>query len=313
MKIPLGDVFKFLTFQSVDNETWQTILVELRLPKSLTVIVVGIGLSVSGLLMQTLFRNPMAGPSVLGISSGASLGVAFFVMGSTWLGFQDYTHFLGQFSLIVSAVLGSVLVLMLILLMSIRLKNTLSILIIGLMFSALTSSVVSVLSFSTTATQLQRYIVWGFGNVSHLTYFDISILYTFVFLFLIFTTFLLKSLNVMLLGDNTANSLGINVLKINYTLLLSVGIVVGLLTAFVGPIAFIGLAVPHIARMLFKTSNHFILFPAVILLGAILMLICDIISQIIVKEQIIPINAVTSLIGAPLVMYLILKQKNYQM
>lgn len=313
LPIPFGEVLKFLTFQTNDNATWHTILADLRLPKSLTIIVVGVGLSVSGLLMQTLFRNPMAGPSVLGVSSGASLGVAIFVMGSAWLGFQNYTDWFGQFSIIASAIMGSLLVLILIMLVSVRLKNTLSILIIGLMFSALTSSVVSVLSFSATATQLQRYIVWGFGNVAHLTYFDITILYVFVFIFLIFTTYFLKPLNVILLGENIANSLGINILKTNYAILLSVGIIVGLLTAFVGPIAFIGLSVPHIARMLFKTSNHFILFPAVVFIGAILMLFCDILTQIIVNEQTIPINAVTSMIGAPLVIYLILKQKNYQM
>jgi iron complex transport system permease protein len=308
--IPIGETFKFLLHQNLENDTWQTILEGLRFPKSLTVIVVGMGLSVSGLLMQTLFRNPMAGPSVLGISSGASLGVAFFLMGSSWWGISSAGWGM-QMSIVLSAIVGALGVLGLILILSYKIKNTLSILIIGLMLSALTSSVISVLSYFTTSQKLQQYIFWGFGNVSNLTYSELAFLYTSVGIGLFIVLFFLKPLNSLLLGENLAQSMGVNIRFTQNTILIIVGVIVGILTAFVGPIAFIGLAVPHIARLIFKTSNHMILFPAVILLGSIVMLICDTLSQLPFSEQVIPINAVTSLIGAPLVILLILKQKNY--
>ena len=179
------------------------------------------------------------------------------------------------------------------------------------MLSALTSSVISVLSYFTTSQKLQQYIFWGFGNVSNLTYSELAFLYTSVGIGLFIVLFFLKPLNSLLLGENLAQSMGVNIRFTQNTILIIVGVIVGILTAFVGPIAFIGLAVPHIARLFFKTSNHMILFPAVILLGSIVMLICDTLAQLPFSEQVIPINAVTSLIGAPLVILLILKQKNY--
>jgi len=308
--IPLGETLKFLLLQNLENDTWQIILESLRFPKSLTVIIVGMGLSVAGLLMQTLFRNPMAGPSVLGISSGASLGVAFFLMGSTWWGISVAGWGM-QMSIVLSAIVGALGVLGLILLLSYKIKNTLSILIIGLMLSALTSSVISVLSYFTTSQKLQQYIFWGFGNVSNLTYNELAFLYTSVGIGLFMVLFFLKPLNSLLLGENLAQSMGVNIRLTQNTILIIVGVIVGILTAFVGPIAFIGLAVPHIARLVFKTSNHKVLFPAVILLGSIVMLFCDTLAQLPFSEQVIPINAVTSLIGAPLVILLIVKQKNY--
>jgi len=308
--IPLRETMKFLLLQNLENDTWQIILESLRFPKSLTVIIVGMGLSVAGLLMQTLFRNPMAGPSVLGISSGASLGVAFFLMGSSWWGINAADWGM-QMSIVLSAIVGALGVLGLILLLSYKIKNTLSILIIGLMLSALTSSIISVLSYFTTSQKLQQYIFWGFGNVSNLTYNELAFLYSSVGIGLFIVLFFLKPLNSLLLGENLAQSMGVNLRLTQNTILIIVGVIVGILTAFVGPIAFIGLAVPHIARLVFKTSNHMVLFPAVILWGSIVMLFCDTLAQLPFSEQVIPINAVTSLIGAPMVIFLIVKQKNY--
>ncbi len=312
ISIPLKEVFKFLTGQHLENETWHTILIQLRFPKSLTLILVGVGLSISGLLMQTLFRNVMAGPSVLGISSGAGLGVALLLMGSGWLGWEKMEQAFGQISIVMSAVIGATLVLLLILLLSLKLKNNLSILIIGLMLSALTAALISVLSVFSTAQKLQEYLFWGFGNVSNLGFDAILFLFVLITLLSIWIIKFLKPLNLLLLGENMAQSMGVRLAFTKNSLLIIVGIIVGVITAYVGPIAFVGLAVPHIARMLFKTSDHKVLFPAVILLGALMMLVCDSIAQIGINGQVIPINAVTSLLGAPIVIYLIFKQKNYQ-
>jgi iron complex transport system permease protein len=312
ISIPLKEVFKFLTGQHLENETWQTILMQLRFPKSLTLILVGIGLSISGLLMQTLFRNVMAGPSVLGISSGASLGVALLILGSGWLGWEKMEHVFGPISILMSAIIGATLVLLLILLLSLKLKNNLSILIIGLMLSALTAALISVLSVFSTAQKLQEYLFWGFGNVSNLGFDAILFLFVLITLLSIWIIKFLKPLNLLLLGENMAQSMGVRLAFTKNSLLIIVGIMVGVITVYVGPIAFVGLAVPHIARMLFKTSDHKVLFPAVILLGALMMLVCDSLAQVGINGQVIPINAVTSLLGAPIVIYLIFIQKNYQ-
>jgi iron complex transport system permease protein len=310
--IPFSETLKSLIGHTLENETWQTIITRIRIPKSLTAIIVGSGLSVTGLLMQTLFRNPMAGPSVLGVSSGASLGVAFLFMGSSVFGLSHWEDIGFKMGIVISAIIGAMSVLLLIMLLSLKLKNTLSVLIIGLMLSALTSSVVSVLSFFSSSQQLQMYFFWGFGNLGTLEYSEILSMALVVGIGILLVLPLLKPLNSFLLGENIAKSLGVNSSIVKNSLLVITGIIVGVITAYVGPIAFIGLAVPHIARLIFKSSDHKVLLPSVILLGSFVMLLCDTISQLPFSEKVIPINAVTSLIGAPIVIILILKQKKYQ-
>jgi len=312
VSIPFSETIKYLVGKTLENDTWQTILHQIRIPKSLTAIIVGSGLSIAGLVMQTLFRNPMAGPSVLGISAGASLGVALLIMGSGLIGFVEPDSIGFKISSVLSAIFGSLLVLILILLLSIRIKNSVSILIIGLMLSALTTSIVSILSFYSTAQKLQQYLFWGFGNLGNLDYTSLFLLAMVVGVAIISIIPQLKQMNSMMLGENFAKSLGINVNFLKKYLLLITGIIIGILTAFVGPIAFIGLATPHLARLIFKTSDHKILFPSVLLIGSIVMLVCDTIAQLPFNDQVIPINAVTSLIGAPIVIFLVLKQKKYQ-
>ncbi len=253
----------------------------------------------------------MAGPSVLGISSGAGLGVALLTMGSSFLGIQSLLENNVSISVVIAAIIGAFIVLGGILLLSNKIKNTLSILIIGLMLGALTTAIVGILSYFTKAEQLQQYMFWGFGSLGHLSNEELWVLVSFIFLGIIGIIPLLKPLNSLLLGENYAQTLGVNLNKLkNQTLIIS-GIITGIITAFVGPIAFIGLAVPHIARLIFKTSNHKIILPAVLLLGAIILLICDSIAQLPLSENVLPINAITSLFGAPLVIWLLIRQKKY--
>lgn len=273
------------------------------------------GLSVVGLLMQTLFRNPMAGPSVLGISSGAGLGVALLVMGTGLLSKQTLDRLNLdnnlRFSMLIAAIIGAFIVLFIILLLSAKIKNSLSILIIGLMLGALTTAIVGILSYFTKAEQLQQYMFWGFGSLGHLSTKQLWTYAILIFTGLIAIVPFLKPLNSLLLGENYAQNMGVNIKAIkNYILIIS-GLIIGVTTAFVGPIAFIGLAVPHIARLVFNTSNHKTLVPAVILIGAIILLICDSIAQLPFSEQVVPINAITSLFGAPLVIWLIIYKKKY--
>lgn len=305
--IPFREVLKILFGQEVSTSSWETIVLELRLPRSVTAIVVGAGLSLAGLLMQTYFRNPMAGPSVLGISSGASLGVALFLMGSGVFGF----HFIHKIGLVLSAVIGALAVLLLIVVLSLRLKNNLSILIIGLMLGALTSSIVGVLSYFSTSEQIRTYVLWNLGSLGHVNWPGIWLMVLLVIVAFGLIFLKAKALNTLLLGETFAKSVGVSTEQLTYIILAITGIIVGVITAYVGPIAFVGLAVPHIARLVLKTSDHKILLPAVLLLGSIVLLFCDLLAQLPFYERVIPINSVTSLIGAPIVIYLILKQRHY--
>lgn len=310
VNISFREIFGALFGKPMSREVWEPILFNYRIPKSLTAIITGSGLAATGLLMQTLFKNPMAGPSVLGISSGAGLGVALLVMGNGLLG--SPSELFSNISLSIAAVLGSFVVLFAVLSLSYRLKNNLSILIIGIMLGALSGSLVSILAYFSNASELQEYMFWSFGSLGHLSNKELMILSIIVLPAMGSIIVLLKPLNLLLLGENYARNLGVNIRKTKFFILLISGIITGVITAFVGPIAFIGLAVPHMARLVFNTSNHKILFPASILLGAIVMLICDSIAQLPFQEKILPINAVTSLFGAPLVIWLLLHNKKYK-
>lgn len=308
INIPFSEVFKGL-FSTSDNEVWQVIISKVRLPKAITAIMVGSGLGISGLLMQTLFRNPLAGPFVLGISSGASLGVAIVILGSGLFGGYFATALISKWSIVIAASLGSFLVLMAVLAVSSRVRDTMAILIIGLMFGSITSAVVSVLSYFSSAEQLQQYIFWGFGSLSNLSSKELLIFFAIYAVGLVLSIASIKGLNSLLLGDNYAKSLGLNLKQSRFIIILATSLIAGTITAFAGPIAFIGLAIPHLTRQVFKTTNHKILLPAVFLFGAVVMLICDTIAQVPNSDYTLPINAITALVGAPVVIWLLVRQR----
>lgn len=280
-----------------------------RLPKAITAILVGSGLGISGLLMQTLFRNPLAGPFVLGITSGASLGVALVILGSSIFGGFLATFLLTKWSLVIAASLGSFLVLLLVLIVSSKVRDTMAILIIGLMFGSITAAIVSVLSYFSSAEQLQQYIFWGFGSLGDLDWSEVQVFTVIYTIGIIFSVLSIKGLNTLLLGENYAKSLGLNIKQSRLLIIIATSLLAGTITAFAGPIAFIGLAIPHVTRQVFNTSNHKTLLPAVFLFGAIIMLICDSIAQLPNTDYLLPINAITSLIGAPVVVWLLVRQR----
>lgn len=309
VSIPLKEVFKSLIGQEASKETWQYIIVNFRLPKAITAVLVGMGLSVSGLLMQTMFRNPLAGPDVLGLSSGSSLGVAFVILGASFLPAMFSSLIMSSYGIIIASCLGSFLVLLAVLVVSQRLRNTMSILIIGIMFGSFTSAFVGVLTYFSTAEQLQKFSFWSLGNLGNLSWTSISILAVSVLIGLFLSLVSIKSLDALLLGENYAKSLGLNFKKSRLAIIFATSILAGSITAFAGPIAFIGLAVPHITKLVFQTSSHLILFWGTLLFGAIIMLICDIVSQVPGTDIILPINAITSIIGAPVVIWLLVGKR----
>jgi iron complex transport system permease protein len=310
--IPVKEVFKSLFGGQASKDTWEYIIVNFRLPKAITAVLVGIGLSISGLLMQTLFRNPLAGPYVLGLSSGSSLGVAFIILGAGFMPAFLAQFLLSSYGIILASCVGSSLVLALILVVSQRLRDTMSILIVGLMFSSFTGAIVSVFTYFSSAEQLQKYTFWSMGSIGNLSWQNISILGICVLLGLLISLASLKPLDALLLGENYAKSMGLNIQKTRYIIILATSILAGSITAFAGPIAFIGLAVPHLAKLLFQTSNHKILFFGTLIIGSIIMLFCDTVSQMPGFDFTLPINAITSIIGAPVVIWLIVKKKSIQ-
>lgn len=309
VSIPVKEVFRSLTGGIACKETWEYILINYRLPKAIAAILVGMGLSISGLLMQTLFRNPLAGPYVLGLSSGASLGVATVILGAALLPPFLATLLLSSYGIILASSLGSFTVLLAVLAVSHRLRDTMAILIVGLMFGSLTSAIVGTLTYFSTAEQLQKFTFWSLGNLGNLSWTSISLLTICVAIGLLLSLLSIKPLNSLLLGENYAKSLGLNYKKSRLIIIFATSILAGSITAFAGPIAFIGLAVPHIAKLVFQTSNHTILFWSTILFGAIIMLICDSISQLPGSDFTLPINAVTSIFGAPIVIWLLIRKR----
>lgn len=308
LSIPLKEVFQSLIGENTSKPAWDYIIINYRLPKSITAIAVGIGLSISGLLMQTLFRNPLAGPDVLGLSSGASLGVAFVVMGLQLLPIDLSTTLLSTLGIVIASSLGSFIVLIAVLAFSKRLRDTVAILIVGLMFGSITNAIINSLTYFSTAEQLQKFTFWTMGSLGNLSWSSITVLVVCVILGLLLSFLSIKPLNALLLGENYARSLGIDYKKTRLIIILATSILTGSITAFAGPIAFIGLAVPHIAKLVFQTSNHIVLFWSTLLLGAIIMLICDSISQLPGSDLTLPINVVTSIFGAPVVIWLIIRK-----
>ena len=304
VSIPTSDVFNSFLGNEIKS-SWEIILWNFRLPKAITAILVGMGLSISGLLMQTLFRNPLAGPYVLGLSSGSSLGVAFMIMGAGFLP----TFLLSDYGIVIASSIGSFLVLMAVLVVSQKLRDTMAILIVGLMFGSFTSAIVSVLSYFSTAQELQKFTFWSMGSLANLSWNSVLILFICCSFGIFLSVLSIKPLNALLLGENYAKSLGLNFKRTRFIIIFATSILAGSITAFAGPIAFVGLAVPHLAKLLFQTSNHFILFWSTLLIGAILMLVCDSIAQLPGSDYTLPINAITSMVGAPVVVWLLVRKR----
>ena len=307
--IDLLETMRILTGSEAVNDSHEYIILEYRLPKALSAIIVGCGLSISGLLMQTLFRNPLAGPYVLGLSSGSSLGVALLLMGSGLLGSNIAVFAQSKYAVVLAASLGSFSVLLLVMATLWRVRNTMAILIIGLMIASFTSAIVSVLSYFTSAEDLQQYVFWSMGSLGRLDWQDLGILWILLMMGILIFLYLLKKLNAFLLGEEYARSMGVNIKRTRFLMIAVTGILAGSITAFAGPIAFIGLTIPHLARQLFNTGNHFVLLPGILLIGSLVMLLCETIAQLPGSSFVLPLNAVTSFIGAPIVIWLILKKQ----
>ncbi|MFS4456767.1 FecCD family ABC transporter permease [Maribacter sp. 2304DJ31-5] len=309
INIPFLDTLRAIFGGKLEDTSLEYIIRSYRIPKAVTAILTGGGLALSGLLMQTLFRNPLAGPFVLGISSGASLGAALLIMGASLFSGVMAFGFINDIALVIASSMGSFLVLLAVLGIAIKVKDTMALLIIGLMFGSITAAVVSLLSYFADAEELQQFIYWSFGSVGNLSWNQLLILFISIAIGVVLSIFSIKPLNGYLLGENYAQSLGINLKKSRYIIIMATGLLAGGVTAFAGPIAFIGLAVPHLARQLFNTTDHKILMPAVLIYGAILMLLCDTVAQLPGSAHILPINAITSILGAPVVIWLLVRKK----
>lgn len=303
VRVTFADIFSVLFSGNSEDINYQ-ILINYRLPKSITAVLTGTALSVAGLMMQTLFRNPLADPYILGVSSGASLGVALSVMFSSFLP----AVLVGSgWSLVLSATIGALLVLLFVIAVSFKIRDVVSLLIVGIMLGTLCSAVVTILQNFSNPDTIKLFVMWTFGSMSAVTWDYMLILFPLVVVGLLMAFLLQKRLDALLLGENYARSLGIPVLQTRFFIVVISGILAGGITAFVGPIAFVGVAVPHIARGLFLSSSHRILLPASMLCGAFLLLICDIITHIPVHT--LPINTVSALFGAPVVIWILIKSR----
>lgn len=308
VQIPIKAVWEILTNNFSGKPSWEYIVLEYRLPKLVIACFVGMSLSVAGMMMQTLFQNPMAEPYVLGVSSGASLGVAICILGGSLLPLSLQNLLTSQTALVVSALAGSVLVMLIVLAISQRIRQSATLLIVGLMFSSFTGAFVSVLAYLSTAEELKKFTFWNLGSLGNITWNQIVFIVPVLIFGLVLSFSINKPLNSLLLGETYAKTLGVNIRKTKFLIIFATCILVAVCTAFAGPVAFVGLAIPHITRIVYKTTNHFVLFTGNILTGALILVICDIICQLPGEQFVLPINAVTSILGAPLVIYLMLKQ-----
>lgn len=313
VSIPLDQVANILTGGSSGKASWDFIILQSRLPQAITAIFCGASLAVSGLMLQTYFRNPLAGPSVLGISNGASLGVAIVMLalGGTLGAAGEMGTGLkltGSLMVIIAAFAGAVVVTMLYLVVTRFIKSNLIILILGIMVGYMTSSVVTLLNFFATVENVHSFVSWGMGSFSNVTTAQLPLLCGTSLVGIIIALALTKSFNMLLLGENYAANLGANLSRIRSMVLISTGILTAVTTAFCGPVSFIGLAVPHIARLLINSEDHRVLLPATLMSGAAIAMLCNIIS-VLPQQMIIPLNAVTPLFGAPVIIYIILKRK----
>jgi ABC-type Fe3+-siderophore transport system, permease component len=309
VSIPVEDTFRILMGADDVKPSWQYIILDARLPQALTAILCGGALAASGLLLQTAFRNPLAGPSIFGINSGAGLGVALvmlFLGGSISAGSVSLSGFV---AVLVAAFVGAMLVMMLIFFFSTIVRNHVMLLIIGIMIGYISNSAISLLNFFATDEGVRSYMVWGMGSFGGVSMKMMPVFASITLLGLVGSLLLIKPLNALMLGDRYAENLGINIIKTRNWLLIVTGILTAITTAFCGPVAFIGLAVPHIARLLLTTDNHRSLLPATILMGGVIALLCNLITILPGENGVIPLNAVTPIMGAPVIIYVILKRK----
>lgn len=310
VKIPINSIIDIFSGNDDVNESWKYIILQTRLPQALTAILCGGALAVSGLLLQTAFCNPLAGPSIFGINSGASLGVAFVMLlfgGSITAGAVSVTGFM---AVLIAAFVGAVAVMAVLLFFSNLVNNNVMLLITGIMIGYISSSAISLLNFFATEEGVHSYMIWGLGNFGGVSMAQMPLFAAVTIVGLICALLLIKPLNAVLLGEQYAENLGINTIKLRNCLLLVTGLLTAVTTAYCGPIAFIGLAVPHIARMLLKTDNHRYLIPGTILSGAAISLLCNIICVLPGDNGIIPLNAVTPIMGAPVIIYVIIKGRH---
>ncbi|GAA6528177.1 MAG: iron ABC transporter permease [Prevotella sp.] len=309
VKIPIGDVVRILSGNGQENDTWRFIIIDSRLPQAITATLAGSALAVSGLLLQSAFRNPLAGPDIFGINSGAGLAVAIVMLlmgGTVTAGSYSISGFMAVLS---GAFIGAMAVTGIIFFFSTLVHSSVMLLIIGIMIGYLSSSAISLLNFFASDQGVKSYMVWGMGNFGNVSLQDLPVFVTVTLAGLLFSILLIKPLNAILLGEQYAENLGISTRKVRNWLLIVTGILTAVTTAFCGPIAFIGLATPHIARLILTTANHRQLLPATLLTGSIIALFCNMICCLPGDNGIIPLNAVTPLIGAPVIIYVIAKKR----
>jgi iron complex transport system permease protein len=310
IRIPALDVFRILMGDEGEKASWRFIVMESRLPQAITAMLCGGALAVSGLMLQTAFRNPLAGPSIFGINSGAGLGVALVMLllgGSISAGSVSISGFV---AILIAAFIGAMSVMAVIFFFSNIVRNNVMLLIIGIMIGYISNSAISLLNFFATDEGVKSYMVWGMGSFGGVSMNTMPVFASITILGLIGAMLLIKPLNALMLGDRYAENLGINILRTRNWLLIVTGLLTAITTAFCGPVAFIGLAVPHIARLLLTTDNHRVLLPATILCGAVIALICNMICFLPGEEGVIPLNAVTPIMGAPVIIYVIAKGKS---
>ena len=313
--IPLRSVCSILAGSTDESVVWQNIIWKSRVPQALTALVAGAGLSVSGLQMQTVFRNPLADPSVLGVSSGASLGVAFVVLLSGAVGGVALSHlgYLGEVALSLAAIVGAMSVMALIVYVSMKVRGNVTLLIIGVMIGYVANAVIGVLKFFSVEEDIRAYVIWGLGSFARVSG-DQMLLFVGIMAVLLPLSFLLiKTMNLLLLGNSYARNLGLNIRRARLLVIFCSGVLVAIVTAYCGPIMFIGLAVPHLCRAIFRSSDHRVLMPATLLVGAALALVCNLIARMPGLEGALPVNSVTALIGAPVVASVLFKRRKNEL
>jgi len=310
IEIPLRSVLAILSGDETQSEVWRNIVLKSRLPQALTAIAAGAGLSVSGLQMQTVFRNPLAGPSVLGISSGASLGVACVVLMSGIGGHAlSRMGLAGNLALTIAAIAGALAVMALIVFVSQRIRGNVTLLIMGVMIGYVSNAVIGVLKFFSVEEDIRAYVIWGLGSFARVSGNQTTLFVSIMAVLLPLSFLLVKTLNLMLLGDGYARSLGLDIKRARLLVISSAGILIAIVTAYCGPIMFLGLAVPHLCRGLFSSSDHRILMPASLLVGAALALLCNLIARMPGFEGVLPVNSVTALVGAPVVISVLFRKR----
>lgn len=309
--IPVESVWNVIWGTGEESEITRNIVLKSRVPQALTAIVAGAGLAVSGLLMQTVFRNPLAGPSVLGISSGASLGVAFVILLSGTLGGVALSRlgFVGEIALTIGATAGAFAVMALIVYVSQHVKGNVTLLIIGVMIGYLASAIIGVLKFFSVEEDIRAYVIWGLGSFARVSGGQMLLFAGIMVVLLPLSFLLVKTLNLLLLGDGYARNLGLNIRRARFLVISFSGILTAIVTAYCGPIMFLGLAVPHLSRALFQTSDHRVLMPATLFMGSVLALVCNLLARMPGFEGALPVNSVTALVGAPVVVYVLFNKR----